>query len=401
MLFRSRGLDKKQKIIEVVSFNKDIKIIENKLNKNISTFEDILNYSDINQKEQLDFISWRSFTQGLKNKLVKVSFENLFAELKLDINKYVDYLQDLVVSKNDQKPYEIYGLPISLLDKNNAIELELNNIKNKKSYNQKLDSDINNFIEYKKVNLPEKIMIANVDQGQEVEVELNTQTQAQVQTQVQAEEFDPSKPAPKDIVYDWLLNSNVFKNNFYENFKDIIYTTKQALEKDLQLAALFESMSDTIYLSKNFAPLHDENFAFFEQYAKALTNVLVVFDSIQDKYSLVLLDLNDVKEWKSFLLTHKYNQEYRLKIALYDLELNTITVGDNLNVSEDLLVLIVQAKFFAGILDYSLEEQAILKNWISQSDKLKELKNIFNNILSYKNETLKNYKNSVLFEIFE
>jgi len=72
-----------------------------------------------------------------------------------------------------------------------------------------------------------------------------------------------------------------------------------------------------------------------------------------------------------------------------------------LDVSNELLVLIVQAKFFAGILEYSLEEKAILKNWISQSHKLKELKNIFKNILSYKNETLKNYKNSILFEIFE
>jgi hypothetical protein len=424
--FRLRGLGMGQRIVQLVLWAEDMETISKKLT---STYElrvnelspvDILCYAVLNQEEYLSFLKWRGFGQKLKNKLVKEAVHDIFdATVPLtESEKSFKNSRDLFVMKAAQHPHEIYGLPSELLPKEKAIALEVDLIKNNPSYKvlggERMEDAIAQTVATERPFLPDFILMPRfAHQGTEVQIELNLQQmQTQTQTQTQVAPFEPHKQSPYPQVKTWGLQRNqdeVYRESFLKN-NPLMVGKEQLLDREEALKPLFKALEPELYFSGNYAPVENERFMPFDQFGKELTEVLVVYNRISQTYSLIMFDGNDSREWKEFLLGDDgQNAKSReLDFALYDLRSGKFMAqgtptwdGQQPEENQAFVRLIAQAKFLGGLLDYSQPEKMELANWINNSDNPKVLKQIFRTyIMAYRDDTITEYLNSYLAEIF-
>lgn len=422
--FRLRGLGKGQRIVQFVIWPEDLKVITKKLatyDLNINEIQpaDLLTYSVLNQEEYLSFLKWRAFGQRLKNKVVKAAVGDIL-NINLSGDEAIERYQqakDLFVMDAPQHPHQVYGLPMELLPKDEAIILEVNMLKQAPAYKAygtpEVEGEILKTVEREKPFLPDNIMMPRfAQQGTEIQIELNLQTQTRTQTQTQTAQFDPSKSSPYGDPKSWDLLSKgqrIYQADFF--FQNPMMNAVETFRnRDKSLTPLFNALDHRIYFSANFAPVENNSFVFFDQFGKQLTEVLVIYERATKSYSLVLIDSNDSLEWKTALLSdHGENNDSRmLDFALYELQSGQFIAsgfqtmeGQNPNENPSFARFIAQAKFFAGILHYSEREKIELVNWINENGNFISLKEIFkNHIMSYRDDTMSEYMNSFMAEIF-
>lgn len=430
--WRLRKLGQGQKVTQYISPENDLAMIRSTLNSVIGkTVIDqvkpvhLIAYSVLNQQEQLSsLLNWRAFSQRLKNKLIKVAMGdvlNVSISSDESAKRYKENgVAGLFAQVAPEHVFEIYGLPAELMKKDQAMQQEENQITARrafKTYNtdQRIAQQLSKVMAHDQANLPDKIMMPrSSQQGTELQIELNLQTQTQTQRQTQSMQYDPNRQAPEDKVLNWNLSAKgeqVFYPYFFEPEQNQLIFSSYSVENGASprvLGHLFSLLDKNFYFSANWAPLYDRRFAFYDQHAKELSEVLIYYKKSDKKYSVIALDNNDVEQWKDFLAHDQEAKSPRtLQIGIYSLLSDQIIAEGaepfdqaKLAHNDQLQLLLVQAKFLAGVLSYTKEQQIILKNWILDSN-IGYMREYFKSyILSYKDISQKEYITSFIAELF-
>ncbi len=422
--WRLRGLGLGQRIDRYIVPINDFDTIEKKFTKSTgANFDrnspnDLVTYVILNQEEQLGMLKWRSFDNRLANKLVEQTFADILNRSSHRPANIFNEARDLFTINNPKHLYLVYGLPQEPTDRDTAIEQKVSVLKNEKSYatynvDGKIDGLWKEVIDKSKKDLPDFVSMPRSPLlGTELRIEVNLNVQTQTKTEMSTSTFDSLKQPPNEAVKNWNLardQQRAHKSNYFDQHPMLV-SMKEAAKRNGRMQQLFNSVSNDIFFSANFAPIHDMNFEFFNQHGKQLTDMLVVYNRTTSTYRVVLLDLNDAQEWKNFLLEDNGDavDARDLQISLYDLLDNELSAQGVLEMKAEMLKqdssflsLLVQAKFIAGITNYSDEEKMSLAQWIKSSDQPSTLREIFKStILSYKDDTMKSYFTSFLSHFF-
>jgi len=432
--WRLRNLGQGQGVKQYVLPRNDMAMIKNKLNAiNGQIIIDrikpvhLIVYSIINQLEQLStLLNWRAFSQRLKNKLIKVAMEDVLnVSISSDESARIykeNGVAGLFAHVAPEHVYEIYGLPTELMKKDEAIKQEENQVAARQAFrkyntDEKIAQQLNKVVAKDAANLPDTIMMPRSNnQGTQLQIELNLQNQTQTQSQTQSMQYDPSRQAPKDEVLDWNLSAKgelVFFPHFFEQSqkRDQIIFSTYYLENSAYpqlIRPLFAMLHKNFYFSANWAPLFDRNFYFFDQHAKELSEVLIYYNKLDNSFSVIAIDNNDVAQWKEFLAHDQEAKSPRtLQIGIYSLLSDQIIAEgvepfdqSQMAQNNQLQLLLVQAKFLAGILSYTKEQQPILRKWVLDNN-VGHMREYFKSyILSYKDISQKEYITSFIAEVF-
>jgi hypothetical protein len=294
--------------------------------------------------------------------------------------------------------------------------------------------------------LPELVNGGDADSEQEIEIETEQEQENETEQEQEAEthEIDASYTPHKVVAWDLDKAAKdpalILKGNFlvptpianlsdgnlpYGNMPPIV-SIGDALSSqgNEALATVFD---DNIYLSLNFAPLHYNGsapgnhapFKFFDVYNKDLDNVLVQADKDGTTYKMVFIDENDFAAWDAFIT--KRNKAGAgawgdVWYGLYNLSAGFHRESSNVDdAARDALVnnpqfkeALVQAKFYAGFLDYEDAEIPLLRNFLTgplsagaqaMRDRAVQLRDMMKLVLSSKEDSRRGLRGSTLAEI--
>lgn len=180
------------------------------------------------------------------------------------------------------------------------------------------------------------------------------------------------------------------------------YQMEEYLMLNPGLSLIAEALSKDIRISFNLAPIvafspNDKVAQPFEVDHKPIKQLLITKNN-EGKFEIILLDQDDAGYFKKQLedslvqvddppsalsdmesaddMTRFIETDSDLKVCLYDVRLGLCQQGrfpfteEELQ-SEDLQLLLVQAKFLAGATSYTSKEKQLLKNWVETHDSSK------------------------------
>ena len=455
-VWRLRGLEKGQRVVQYVVLEADYPVVLGKLSE-LTGLEvpglglaEVLLYVFLNQEDRLSDLTFRALRQKFKNVLVdnflKMAFDtNLSESLILDEFKAHQFLFESTVSQN---PYHVLGKKDEIVFAEEAAKGELDKVLKElaalqaKGMSTGVHSQLNErlqkiFLEEWPL-LSEKVQIQHSESGTEVEVEMeleSEQEEEQEQEQEQ-EEIDMNRNYDPHLVEKWPKDpDNLFRADFFtpiesdwlddwrlfewdrDGWVPIISLPDALLREDEHFLA--EAFSGQIFVSLNLAPLHHDpdkshtwhySFDFFNVFNKNISNVLIIQDILTEDYRVVLIDGNELKYFENLLRDDQEgdvegHRDHRL--ALYNLQEGIFRQGGSLmdveKVENDpkLLKLLVEVFFLNGNIWYPQEMEPILYEWMKNNNPQKLYDIFYNRILTYKRDSRRAFPDSTIGEIFE
>jgi hypothetical protein len=149
---------------------------------------------------------------------------------------------------------------------------------------------------------------------------------------------------------------------------------------------------------------------------KSINEILVIEDTLSNgRKSLTFVvgdQSTDATFWRKELAqdrlttTDKELSTRKRKICLYDMRLGIVSDSKNRFNEEELVKnsefqqMLVKLKLFNGDVDYTEEQEKILKMWSEDKDKKKIIKDFFNKALAWHDLKKKNFKDSIIHKLF-
>lgn len=410
------------------------------------SLKDILRYVEYHEAERRGEQNFRAF----RHKMGAIYAHDIYDQM-LDPNRSIDAVvnlygqtQALFGSERNGSPRLRYGKPHKLLSRAEAIQQVRNRLNNKiHLFKDLIKTDplekMQTLIDNESPYFPEWIQsTGDYEQEVAVETEMEQETSLQQQQETQASRFSFNvyllfqpgftwanlgfnrlsyTPQSVKKVAEMIVEGT--RSNDYATGGELerpLVGVKDALEQeqiDPELSQLFDS---DLLISFNMMPIYkiEDGFDFtpFGMYQKSVTQALVIQDKQSGKVQLVLLDVEEAKQFEAFLA-----QDYRqpaegprdVRLALYHLGTGIYRQGaesiDPIDLEKDphFIRLKVQAKFFNGDSRFSKAEQPILKAWLKESgQKGEKLRELFTTIiLKWKSSSYEEFVESPLEQIMQ
>ncbi len=215
----------------------------------------------------------------------------------------------------------------------------------------------------------------------ETNIDLNQDVTLQLQKQL----ADPSKVLPKQkphYGYPWPDRLDPYDIDQYFQIgrptdRSIsssvpIYSMRSLLQTRKNLAYLEKSISNSLFVSENFAQQKDNRWVFrahaiepFGANQPPLYQALVIQDRTKacPDLKILLLHKEEIPFWKKKL--HKERRAHpKIQVALYDFWNRDFSVGDFIEPTPEFFYAVTQARFFNVELEYDQEEKKALLTWI-------------------------------------
>lgn len=433
-VWRLRGLNEGQNIRFIMS-EEDHLIIKTVLEQTAGQkiegpleLRHILLYAFLNQSTRKGNDNYRAFGKKMQAILLEKAIITLL-DPDLPIEGVASVYQDLKTlfeSETNQRPYHLYGQMKLRGDKETVLKKQAESFINGNLFkafqtnpylkgrysHKKIEEEVRKLVVEEMGKVPDTLEHEE-NNGKEKEVQTQKSTlkeiEQQKEKQTEKENFLSYRFNPPPVI-PW-PSGNIFSGSYFEPHSIQSFTGSQPVIKLNEVLThhsivMGKYLNNDLLCSSNLCPAQEVPFGFLQ---KNMNRVLVLENEETGHVQVVLIDKNDVHEFKKKLLddykdpsTSKRN----LKVGIYHLKLGTLTSGservdlEKLETNPKFQLLKVQAKFFNGDVDYSMDEQVHLERWLKEGNP-QEMHDLFiNKILLYKTTQKKKFEKSPLERIF-
>jgi len=420
-VLRLRDLAYSQKVHFALSEeNKNIitEIVEAELGRKLDhelKLQDLLIYFVTAQAERQGQDNYRAFKQKMRAVALEKAIQAMI-DVK-DVDKAVeiyDIVRELFEDVQERRPFLMYAHPIKEGIKSTVVRADITQFldgsmmrkfKNHpilQRYVDEVIDRIENLAKTEIAQLPDFIK-QTMAYGRERSVETQRQRETNQQKHMtnipsMASEDDSKRDVNRKkgtfapIPYlPWTaptgtIGLKYLKDNaqFLHSVNDVIrssigYEGQPPFDADLFCS---ENLCPLRYLSSLGSIMSSIKYNLFDDHQKNFYQVLVIKDVKTSRLKMVMIDQNEEKEWKNFLMENinaqKANpsEKPEVLLALYDLNTGIYVQGSvkdridpaQLENDQRFLELKVQAKFFNGEIAYSQQETFILQDWFNRVD---------------------------------
>lgn len=415
-VWRMRKIDQSQEIKWIISQEVKETIQEIIGSKEEITFNDILTFAIYNQAMQIGDDNFTSLKQKMLF-CIQSEFFNIVMDQKVspELAKKIltPEVEKLFIPASGVSPTDLYsGVEYQekagdVLEQEIQRHLDLLNeafdsIKEVKLLDkQKIEKEIKKQKKLDKVN--ETLTYRTHEMGMNSQMQIQTKKQTKTQVQQRNTSLDESvgrasweyTPWPTNLTPEE-LHSSKFIDKYSQNVpaSPSLRSIDEFLNQRPELAPISKIVSKQLLVTSNLFPEIESSRklkAIPYKRQKPLRHALIFFDpQTPEKSQLLFLDPDEAAHFKNFLLNERADsfQKDQQLVSLMNIDLDIIQKGA-LSPTKDQIAnpefqsLLVQAKFLAGHIYYTLGERALLRQWL-KGQKIEEIKNIFNDeILPY------------------
>jgi hypothetical protein len=424
---RLRELAKKQRLNFVVS-DQDARVIQANLKdstgENIEKLElkHLLFHAIYAQSER----QAKENFSGLKQKMDIILLEKFYSILidpKISFEDKISVYKatrPLFADTTRARAFDLFAQPVDKKDK----ELVLQMLKEKfmqstamtafkthpflksRFKESKITEELEALIAIEKANLADKFSVNTNTYGKErvIQVEKQKETEKEVEKQKETFKIKQINQNLYVLPFEW-PKENFFTHAYFNNIVDPV--SKILNEGMIPAAHLIDSQ---LQGTKNLFPKteHLELNDRFGFYQKKHNFILATQDKMTKQWRVILLDQNDAVQFKQLLnqdaLNPNLQEKREILSCLYHLDAKTqhssseVIPYDMFEKSPELVNLIVQAKFLSGESSYDKNELPLLKAWLEKDPK--ELFNLFNHVIKFKEESRKKFIDSDFEHLF-
>lgn len=272
-----------------------------------------------------------------------------------------------------------------------------------------------------------------VEKEQEIENSINAEREVEQENELQKmnnrpficiapnvkDSFSWFKPSPINEINEEIASLDIFKPESLSDLRHeyancigkisrFFVSLADTLKQDSVLASYADCFDSHLLSTVNFQPIYD-TYGHYPPYKpfglnqKELSGVLAIQDP-QEGLKLILLDQEDARTHKAYFMDtqDKWTPPLgKFKGSYHDLHHFYHSFEKHFECdNQKFLNLLVQAKFFNGDTDYTLEEQAPLKRWIQEKGVERMLTLFTNHIIVWKSASQAAFPTSVLNQIF-
>ncbi len=439
-VWRMRGLGRSQSVIFFMT-EEDRKLLTEFLGKEASykpTLQDILLFAAYHQMQKKGEDNYLNMKQK-----IKAVFENALFELLLDetlpfeeIEQFASEVEAFFLSNVEETPFLQYGQMEEKMPKEQVIEkdrkiylsknlglIQKNPFLASKLDPKALEVDVNHII--KNAYLP-SALLGSQDQTLATEIEVMQEKKIKVKTKIKQKTLEkvateylqpmsPYKWQPKSGTH---LLENLIQFGSLEKLNEMlkfpiphpisappIFTLSDCLSTNEDLKKIHKAFDPSIGATFNFMPL--KKFKPLSRFQKIGEEVLII-ESPGGKLKLIMLDQYDADFFKKAFMKKSFSFPKDTKLCLYNLYTGSIQKqpgyafdGPSLAQDSNLQKLLVQVKFANGELLYSLEEIALLKEWLKENNPKEMFDFFYGQILKWRPHDQNRFYNSNLYCLFK
>lgn len=455
-VWRMRGLEKGQQVDFVVS-GEDLQVIRETLKRVFGRevgetlgLDDLFLYALQTQISRQGEDVYRTLKSKLNGVLIRKVMEVIAdpGEPDVDKPKIIYATRSLFVDETVKEPYEVYGGIAEEIDSKAAVENEVNKVLNgaafkafstldelSKRYSaDAIKAELEEVAARELAKIPPKVK-QNTAYEKEVAVEVETETGTEKEKEkekatskhksTEGEQYTHPRPVI-DWPYEAAYSSKAYLPGDVEMIKgmsrhlphgqSIVFPVNPVLAGDLLTKDYGDIFDENLLSTMNFMPIHlpDDSkqliYHPFGRFHDVVSNLIVVEDLKTGALKLVIGNQEDVKALDEGLADDLQNPKRRgrdVRVCIYNLENGVIRQGsdrfdvDQLEKNAEFMRLKTQAKFFAGYVTYSTDEQKVLREWFKEKGPERMLKFFREVVLAEKETRQAQYHRSTIQRVFD